>query len=214
MLARAEAAAALDGPEGRAALAGAAERAAAALAPHLERLALLDGVPLRHLVPHPEMLPPESLCPFRTDPAWIDALLAGAASSGGTCPGPEARIDDALRTAAVRAARPHRPEAGLLIRSRLVEAGPELPVAASTGEDRAPSGSCAATASPPTCCWSCSTRSPRRSRSAAPAAAPGSGWAAATRSRCASWPPDPASATPARTGPPSRTATTPPRAPY
>src|SRR5690606_3401485 len=138
MLARAEAAAALDGPEGRAALAGAAERAAAALAPHLERLALLDGVPLRHLVPHPEMLPPESLCPFRTDPAWIDALLAGAASSGGTCPGPEARIDDAPRTAAVRAARPPRPAAGLLIRSRLVEAGPELPVAASTGEDRAP----------------------------------------------------------------------------
>ncbi|WP_017593896.1 hypothetical protein [Nocardiopsis potens] len=140
LLARAEAAAALNGPENGAALAGAAEHAAAALAPHLEPIALLHGVPLRYLAPHPDMLPPESLCPFRTDPAWIDALLAGAACPdipGG--PGaPEDRIDAALRTAAVRAGRAHRPEAGLLVRSSLVEGGPELPVTATAGEGRGP----------------------------------------------------------------------------
>ncbi|MFW5417724.1 hypothetical protein J0910_14020 [Nocardiopsis sp. CNT-189] len=138
LLARAEAATALDRPGGGAALAGAAEHAAAALAPHLERLALLHGVPLRYLVPHPDMLPPESLCPFRTDHAWIDALLAGAACPGlpGGPGAPEDRIDAALRTAAVRAGRAHRPEAGLLIRSHLVETGPEPQVTAYAGGGR------------------------------------------------------------------------------
>ena len=46
----------------------------------LARLSLLYPVPFTYLVPDPRMLPVESIRFFYVDPAWIDALVAGALS--------------------------------------------------------------------------------------------------------------------------------------
>jgi hypothetical protein len=48
----------------------------------LGRLFLLHGVPLGYLVPHPRMLPTESLRVFYLDTGWIGALIDGAISIG------------------------------------------------------------------------------------------------------------------------------------
>ena len=48
----------------------------------LARLALLHGVPFRHLVPDERMLPVESVRFFYLDPGWIAALIDGALSIG------------------------------------------------------------------------------------------------------------------------------------
>jgi hypothetical protein len=48
----------------------------------LARLALLHGVPFRHLVPDERMLPVESVRFFYLDPNWIAALIDGALSIG------------------------------------------------------------------------------------------------------------------------------------
>lgn len=48
----------------------------------LADLSLLRGVPLRYLVPHAALLPPESVCFFHVDPNWIRALRQGALSVG------------------------------------------------------------------------------------------------------------------------------------
>lgn len=48
----------------------------------LAHLRLLQGVPLRYLVPDPEMLPPESLRVFTVHEGWIEHLLDGAVSIG------------------------------------------------------------------------------------------------------------------------------------
>ncbi len=48
----------------------------------LAQLALLHGVPFRHLVPDERMLPVESARLFYLDPGWIAALLDGALSVG------------------------------------------------------------------------------------------------------------------------------------
>lgn len=53
-----------------------------------DQLRLLKGVPFDYLVPHPEMLPSESIRFFRIDPVWMDCLLDGAFSLG----------EDALRS--------------------------------------------------------------------------------------------------------------------
>jgi hypothetical protein len=44
----------------------------------LGRLFLLHGVPLGYLVPHPDLLSPESLRTFYLDTSWVAALLDGA----------------------------------------------------------------------------------------------------------------------------------------
>jgi hypothetical protein len=46
----------------------------------IARLALLYPVPLHYLVPHPALLPPESLRFFHLDDNWVDALMDGALS--------------------------------------------------------------------------------------------------------------------------------------
>ncbi|MFW5418593.1 hypothetical protein J0910_18430 [Nocardiopsis sp. CNT-189] len=99
-----------------------------ALGAWLDGLRLLRPVPFDHLVPHASMLPVESLRLFRVDPDWLDALTRGALAAGLCLAHDPARI-----TALWNAYEPHRttPDTGLLIRSELVSAFPELRVEAS-----------------------------------------------------------------------------------
>jgi hypothetical protein len=46
----------------------------------IARLVLLYPVPFQYLVPHPSLLPPESLRFFHLDDSWVDALVDGALS--------------------------------------------------------------------------------------------------------------------------------------
>ncbi|SHG72984.1 hypothetical protein [Streptoalloteichus hindustanus] len=95
----------------------------------LEGLALLHHVPFGYLVPHPAMLPPESLRLFHVDPTWIAALLAGAQDIG-VHTSLDVLAHPAVRagTAAARGASP--PVSGVLIRSALVRAWPEFDLVA------------------------------------------------------------------------------------
>ena len=43
---------------------------------------LLEGIPFHYLVPHPGMLPEESIKFFYLDPNWVNALIDGAYSIG------------------------------------------------------------------------------------------------------------------------------------
>ncbi|MGW4379140.1 hypothetical protein [Kitasatospora sp. NPDC004531] len=98
----------------------------------LDRLALLNGVPMCHLVPDARMLPPESLRLFRIDPAWINALLAGAQSIG-LHTSLDQSLDTHLRAAVQSRRAAGLPTGGLLIRSTLVTAWPRLRIAAAKG---------------------------------------------------------------------------------
>ncbi|WP_322871267.1 hypothetical protein [Streptomyces goshikiensis] len=111
-----------------AALRAAAERHTRTMPAWLDELTLLRRVPFNYLVPHPAMLPPESIRLFRIDANWIEALLAGARDVG-VHTSLDAFVDRALtadidrrraRTTASRSA------AGLLIRSDLVRTWPEF----------------------------------------------------------------------------------------
>ncbi|MGK4584977.1 hypothetical protein [Kitasatospora sp. HPMI-4] len=103
----------------------------------LDHLALLRGVPFQHLVPDPRMLPPESLRAFRIDPAWIEALVAGATDVGALT-STDQELDTVLRGhLATRSGTP-KPAAGLLIRSELVRAWPVFELTATHGTDRRP----------------------------------------------------------------------------
>jgi len=53
-----------------------------ALVDWLARLRLLEGVPFGYLVPHDEMLPPESIRFFYINRNWTDAIVDGALSVG------------------------------------------------------------------------------------------------------------------------------------
>lgn len=97
----------------------------------LERLGLLNGVPFGHLVPDPRMLPPESLRAFRVDPAWIRALVAGAADVGA-----HTSLDRTLNpllTESLTRSGPVMPAAGLLINSELIRAWPVFDLLATAG---------------------------------------------------------------------------------
>ncbi|WP_433261530.1 hypothetical protein ACQPZF_27075 [Actinosynnema sp. CS-041913] len=89
----------------------------------LDGVALLRGVPFRYLVPHQDLLPPESLRFFVVDRQWVESLVAGARDVG-----VHTAVDvaaDAALTAEVDAARTgQRAAAGVLIRSALVRAWP------------------------------------------------------------------------------------------
>ncbi|MFJ4091569.1 hypothetical protein ACIPYS_08295 [Kitasatospora sp. NPDC089913] len=105
----------------------------AAMPAFLDRLSLLDGVPMCYLVPDPRMLPPESLRLFRIDPAWIRALLAGAQSIG-VHTSLDRDLDVHLRAAVSRLRVANgTPRAGLLIRSALVAAWPNVRITAALG---------------------------------------------------------------------------------
>lgn len=110
----------------------------------LTRLHLLAGVPFAYLVPDIGMLPAESIRFFQVDNGWVEALLDGAFSVGGTpATGDTGAV---LRAAAVPAARaglagvrarllgdqppPETPEAitGFLLRSAAVSGWPGMEV--------------------------------------------------------------------------------------
>ncbi|MFE6050037.1 hypothetical protein ACFQ6N_04745 [Kitasatospora sp. NPDC056446] len=101
----------------------------------LERLGLLRGVPFNHLVPDPRMLPPESLRAFRIDPAWIQALVAGATDVGAHT-SVDRDLDPVLRERLARTRTTEPPVAGLLINSELVRAWPVFDLLATRGPDR------------------------------------------------------------------------------
>ncbi|MFE7295772.1 hypothetical protein [Streptomyces sp. NPDC057579] len=112
-----------------------ADRNTHAMPAFLDRLALLHGVPFNYLVPDPRMLPAESMRLFRIDPAWIQALLAGAGDTG-IHTTHDLLLDPLLRTSVARARAPRAPAAGLLISSALVPAWPEFEIVATRGKDR------------------------------------------------------------------------------
>ncbi|MBU3066999.1 hypothetical protein KO481_36450 [Nocardia sp. NEAU-G5] len=97
----------------------------------LELLGLLRGIPFSYLVPDPRILPPESLRLFRIDAAWIDALVDGAASVG-LHTSLDLRLDDTLRAATTARRSGSTPQAGLLIRSALVPAWPDIRITATS----------------------------------------------------------------------------------
>ncbi|MEV5379397.1 hypothetical protein AB0L26_26015 [Streptomyces nondiastaticus] len=123
--------AALASPRAVELLSATAARSARSLAEWLDRLTLLHGIPFSHLVPDERMLPAESLRMFRIDGAWLRAVVAGAADLG-LHTTTDLDVDVHLRTAVAGRRGPGQvPEAGVLIRSALVRAWPEFPLAAS-----------------------------------------------------------------------------------
>ncbi|WKU48692.1 hypothetical protein Q3V23_34040 [Streptomyces sp. VNUA116] len=125
----------LAAPPQAAALEAAAERHTRTLPVRLDELTLLCRVPFTYLVPHPSMLPPESIRMFRVDANWIEALLAGARDVG-VHTSLDALVDTAL-TAATERRRARsdlsRPAAGLLFRSELVKTWPAFDILATIG---------------------------------------------------------------------------------
>ncbi|MBS0255149.1 MAG: pentapeptide repeat-containing protein [Proteobacteria bacterium] len=91
------------------------------------RLALLEGVPYRYLIPDAAMLPPESLRVFRCDPAWMQSLLDGAFSIGRVTTTDV--IDDGNHLQSP-ATYPHKLVTGFVMRSSLVSGWPDMVVSA------------------------------------------------------------------------------------
>lgn len=137
------------------------ERLAAAAQPEpprqvvrwLARLSLLHGVPFNYLVPHEQMLPPESLRVFHVDRAWMAALLDGAFSIGRATTGEHAFDAEHLPglrklvELEARQLRPNmRPESahvnatgevtGFLLRSQAVAGWPHVNVFGYSDADR------------------------------------------------------------------------------
>ncbi|WP_171163735.1 hypothetical protein [Streptomyces sp. I05A-00742] len=128
---RATARAALTGGRAVELLSATAARSARSLADWLDRLALLHGIPFSHLVPDERMLPAESLRMFRIDETWLAAVVAGAADLG-LHTSADRELDPHLRTAVAARRTPGKvPAGGLLIRSALVRAWPDFPLAPS-----------------------------------------------------------------------------------
>ena len=84
----------------------------------LARWRLLEEVPFRYLVPDARLLPPESMRLFSLDPAWLDALAAGALAVGGDGSREQAQAAAALPAALTLADR-HLPLVRDLSRGRL-----------------------------------------------------------------------------------------------
>jgi hypothetical protein len=99
----------------------------------LHALALLTTVPLHHLVPDPEAVPPESIRFFSVDPNWVTALLDGACSVGRSSSS-DLRLDAALAGPLRTAAGVTGPLTGFLLRSAVVDGWPGLEVAAQDGD--------------------------------------------------------------------------------
>jgi hypothetical protein len=87
----------------------------------LAGLATLRAVPPSHLVPHPLLLPENSMRIVRVDTTWVECLLDGALSIG------RHSAHEAARDAHVDAAVP-RGSLGVLLRTPLVDHHPELEV--------------------------------------------------------------------------------------
>ncbi|MGW9119274.1 hypothetical protein ACWGRV_22045 [Streptomyces sp. NPDC055663] len=128
-LSRAAARTALHTEARQTALLTTASRHADNLTERLDDLGKLRLVPFSYLVPDFRMLPPESLRLFRIDPTWIDALLAGARDVA-TSTTLDIACDQALRRATGTKRSDGYPQAGLLLRSALVPAWPQMRISA------------------------------------------------------------------------------------
>lgn len=115
----------------------------------LARLRLLHGIPFNHLVPHDEMLPPESIRFFYLDRNFTDALVDGALSVAGVSSRDRAELAaslDALRAevdAAERRIRPVEDTATLTLflgGSSGIEQGPAERISGFVLRSRAVSG--------------------------------------------------------------------------
>ncbi|MEZ0107397.1 hypothetical protein ABH920_001389 [Catenulispora sp. EB89] len=103
--------------------------------PHwIDELALLNNVPFCYLVPHPGMLPAESLRMFRIDQGWIRALINGALDVG-VHTSLDADVDSVLTASVAGARTTVDPVAGLLIRSDLVPAWPVFDLVATKDDE-------------------------------------------------------------------------------
>lgn len=94
----------------------------------LSGLTMCRGIPANYLLPDPALLPPESLRLVTVDPGWTEALLAGALTIGTQSRVDEVRPDDVrayLETPVTGAIT------GVLLRSELVTAWPDLVIDAS-----------------------------------------------------------------------------------
>ncbi|HKY06507.1 MAG TPA: hypothetical protein VJQ56_16535, partial [Blastocatellia bacterium] len=118
----------------------------------IARLVLLYPVPFRYLVPHPALLPPESLRFFHLDDNWIDALVDGALSIAVRNIADQGVVSRAdLQEVLSRAVYQHRlrllgkraegspstgynamPKSGFLLRSSVVTGWPGVEVTATT----------------------------------------------------------------------------------
>ncbi|MGH9760142.1 MAG: hypothetical protein ACREAC_04775, partial [Blastocatellia bacterium] len=119
----------------------------------IARLVLLYPVPFQYLVPHPALLPPESLRFFHLDDNWVDALLDGALSisvrnlADQVRIAPRAELQSALskilyqyrlrlqgKDAQSLPSQPYfnTPKSGFLLRSTIVSDWPGVEVTATT----------------------------------------------------------------------------------
>jgi hypothetical protein len=98
------------------------------VAQFLRSLATLRAVPPTHLVPHRDLLRPESMRVVRVDTAWVECLLDGAQAIGRHSAHEAARDATASGVAAAGLV-------GVLLRSGLVEDHPDLEVHGWTGQD-------------------------------------------------------------------------------
>jgi hypothetical protein len=87
----------------------------------LQRLSMLEDVSFAHLVPDPDLLPPESLRCFFVDERWVRCLMAGAISPGML---PHQTADAAAPTPPTVT----RNRFGILLRSSVVADFPSLTV--------------------------------------------------------------------------------------
>ncbi|MEY9933854.1 hypothetical protein ABH926_008516 [Catenulispora sp. GP43] len=124
-LSQADARATLSADTRQAALLSVAADRAQPLEDRLAELRVLKSVPFSYLVPDFRMLPEESLRLFRIDPVWIDALLAGARDVA-VHSSLDQYCDQSLRAATRAGNREGYPAAGLLMRSELVPAWPDM----------------------------------------------------------------------------------------
>ncbi len=84
-------------------------------------LGRLAAVPFSYLVPEPALLPPETICLLRVEPAWLQALVDGAFSMGR-----HSRLQ-ATQDAALGVVLPRMAErSAVLLRSALVAGWPDL----------------------------------------------------------------------------------------
>lgn len=86
----------------------------------LGRLNLLYGVPFHYLVPHPDLLPQESMRFFYMDENWLEALNDGAVSIGMDC-SRQSRFNQMIRKAL------HEKTAGCLLKYRAGLYGQDVP---------------------------------------------------------------------------------------
>ncbi|GAA1957068.1 hypothetical protein [Catenulispora subtropica] len=114
----------------------AADGSLAPVGTRVAALARMEGVPFTHLVPHPSMLPVESIRFFHVDPGWTGALIDGALSVAVE----SSRdlyvlsvFDAVLDKTVADAQKEGTPVAGLLLRSSVVSGWPGLTVTAKAG---------------------------------------------------------------------------------